>query len=100
MFIEVECARSIMYWAAWAVDQDVTEAALAVSMAKAWCSDMYRRVTADALQVHGGIGFTWDHDIHLYLKRAKTVEYTLGDADYHRELVAREMQSRASQETA
>lgn len=100
MFIEVECARSILYWAAWAVSEDVPEATLAVSMAKAWCSDMYRRVTADALQVHGGIGFTWDSDIHLYLKRAKTIEYTMGDADYHRELVAQEIQRQAIQETA
>jgi alkylation response protein AidB-like acyl-CoA dehydrogenase len=91
MFINLESARSITYWAAWAIDNQNTEASLAASMAKMWCSDMYRQITADALQIHGGIGFTWDCDIHLYLKRAKMIEYALGDADYHRELIAQEL---------
>lgn len=92
MLINLESARSITYWAAWAVDKQTTEAWLAASMAKTWCSDMYRQITADGLQIHGGIGFTWDCDIHLYLKRAKMIEYALGDADYHRELVAQEVE--------
>jgi len=92
MFVDVECARSIMYWAAWAVDEGVAEASLAVPMAKSWCCDAYRRVTADSIQVHGGIGFTWDHDLHLYFKRAKTLEYTFGDCDYQREMVVQELE--------
>lgn len=92
MFVDVECGRSIMYWAAWAVDEGVPEASLAVPMAKTWCCDAYRRVTADSIQVHGGIGFTWDHDIHLHFKRAKTLEYTFGDCDYQREIVVRELE--------
>ena len=92
MFVNVECGRSIMYWAAWAVDEVVAEASLAVPMAKSWCCDAYRRVTADSIQVHGGIGFTWDHDLHLYFKRAKTLEYTFGDSDYQREIVVRELE--------
>lgn len=92
MFVDVECGRSIMYWAAWAVDEGVPEASLAVPMAKSWCCDTYRRVAADSIQVHGGIGFTWDHDIPLYFKRAKTLEYTFGDCDYQREIVVRELE--------
>jgi len=57
-------------------------------MAKAYASDMAKNVTSEAIQVHGGIGFTWEHDMHLYFKRAKASEVTLGDATYHRELVA------------
>jgi len=92
MFVDVECGRSIMYWAAWAMDEGVPEASLAVPMAKSWCCDAYRRVAADSIQVHGGIGFTWDHDIHLYFKRAKTLEYSFGDPDYQREIVVQELE--------
>jgi len=58
-------------------------------MAKAWCSDIYKHVTSEGIQVHGGIGYTWDHDMHLYFKRAKTSELAFGDGNYHRERVAR-----------
>jgi alkylation response protein AidB-like acyl-CoA dehydrogenase len=74
------------------MDEGVPEASLAVPMAKSWCCDAYRRVAADSIQVHGGIGFTWDHDIHLYFKRAKTLEYTFGDSDYQREIVVQELE--------
>ena len=87
--IEVEGATSIMYYAAWAVSENDPAITLAASMAKAWCSDTYKHATFDGVQIHGGIGFTWDHDMHLYFKRAKTSEVTFGDADYHREKVAR-----------
>ena len=60
----------------------------AVSVAKAYCSDMGREVCNHGVQVHGGIGFTWEHDLHLYFKRAKGSEFTFGDATYHRERVA------------
>jgi alkylation response protein AidB-like acyl-CoA dehydrogenase len=88
MLVEVENAKSLTYYAAWAVDENVPEAALAASMAKACCSDAFRRVSAAGIQLHGGIGFTWEHDLHLYFKRAKSSEFTFGDATYHRERVA------------
>jgi alkylation response protein AidB-like acyl-CoA dehydrogenase len=84
----VENAKSVVYYAAWAVEADAPEAARAASMAKAYCSDVYTRVTADGIQVHGGIGFTWDHPMHLYFKRAKSSEVLLGDAAWHRERTA------------
>jgi len=90
MFADVESARSLLYWAAWAQDHaDAKEAALAASSAKAYCSEVNRNVTASALQVLGGTGFSWEHDIHLYLKRAKGNEVALGDPIYHRERVMR-----------
>ncbi len=89
MYVEVESARSILYWAAWAQDHgDPEEAAMAASVAKSYCSGVYRNATASALQVLGGTGFSWEHDIHLYLKRAKANEVALGDPVYHREQVA------------
>jgi alkylation response protein AidB-like acyl-CoA dehydrogenase len=88
MKVWVENAKSVVYYAAWAAASDAPEAARAASMAKAYCSEMYNRVTADGMQVHGGIGFTWDHDMHLYFKRAKSSEVLLGNATWHRERVA------------
>jgi alkylation response protein AidB-like acyl-CoA dehydrogenase len=88
MLVDVENAKSITYYAAWAVDERVAEAPLAASMAKAYVSDAFRRVAALGIQLHGGIGFTWEHDLHLYFKRAKGSEFTFGDATYHRERVA------------
>ncbi|HET7466714.1 MAG TPA: acyl-CoA dehydrogenase family protein, partial [Candidatus Dormibacteraeota bacterium] len=75
-------------YAAWCGAAGDADRSLAASMAKAWCSDASRRVMGTGLQVHGGIGFTWEHDMHLYFKRAKSSEVTLGDATFHRELVA------------
>ena len=88
MLVDVENAKSLTYYAAWAVDENATEAPLAASMAKAYASDAYRRVSGAGIQLHGGIGFTWEHDLHLYFKRAKSSEFTFGDATYHRERVA------------
>jgi alkylation response protein AidB-like acyl-CoA dehydrogenase len=88
MMIDIEGAKSAVYYAAWAVSSGVAEAPLAAALCKAAASDAYRRVSADGIQVHGGIGFTWDHDLHLYFKRAKSSEFTFGDATYNRELVA------------
>jgi alkylation response protein AidB-like acyl-CoA dehydrogenase len=92
MLVQVESAKSLTYYAAWAVDNDVPEAPLAAAMAKAYASDAARQVTGDAIQVHGGIGFTWEHDMHLFFKRAKWGETTLGDAVYHRERVAQALE--------
>jgi alkylation response protein AidB-like acyl-CoA dehydrogenase len=88
MMVDVEGAKSAVYYAAWAVSNNVPEAALAAAVAKAGASDAYRRVSGEGIQLHGGIGFTWDHDLHLYFKRAKSSEFTFGDATYNRELVA------------
>ena len=88
MMVQVESAKSATYYAAWAVANDVPEAHLAACMAKAYTSDAYRFVSAEGIQIHGGIGFTWEHDMHLYFKRAKGSEVTFGDATYNRELVA------------
>jgi len=88
MLVLSESGRSATYYAAWAVEADAPDRSLAASMAKAYVSDGYRKVAGDGIQVHGGIGFTWEHDMHLYFKRAKSSEVTLGDATYHRELVA------------
>jgi alkylation response protein AidB-like acyl-CoA dehydrogenase len=88
MLVEIENAKSLTYYAAWAVDENVPEAPLAASMAKAYVSDAYRKAAGTGIQLHGGIGFTWEHDLHLYFKRAKSSEFTFGDATWHRERVA------------
>jgi len=88
MLVDVENAKSLTYYAAWAVDENVPEAPLAASMAKAYTSDAFRKVSGAGIQLHGGIGFTWEHDLHLYFKRAKSSEATFGDATFHRERVA------------
>jgi alkylation response protein AidB-like acyl-CoA dehydrogenase len=88
MLVEVESSKSATYYAAWAVSNDVAEAPLAAAMAKAYVSDAYRHTAAEGIQIHGGIGFTWEHDMHLYFKRAKSSEVTFGDATWNRELVA------------
>ncbi|MBI4773792.1 MAG: acyl-CoA/acyl-ACP dehydrogenase [Deltaproteobacteria bacterium] len=90
MLLEVEGSRSVLYWAAWAQDHGSSEEAeLAASVAKTYCSETFRNVSAGAIQVLGGTGFTWEHDMHIYLKRAKANEVALGDPAYHREEVAR-----------
>jgi len=88
MMVQTESAKSATYYAAWAVANNVPEAHLAACMAKAYCSDAYRFVSAEGIQIHGGIGFTWEHDMHIYFKRAKGSEVTFGDATWNRELVA------------
>jgi alkylation response protein AidB-like acyl-CoA dehydrogenase len=88
MLVEVESSKSITYYAAWAVANDVSEAPLAAAMAKAYTSDAYRHTAGEGIQIHGGIGFTWEHDMHIFFKRAKSSEVTFGDATWNRELVA------------
>jgi alkylation response protein AidB-like acyl-CoA dehydrogenase len=91
MLVEIENAKSLTYYAAWAFDQGEPDAAMAVSMAKAAASDAGRKVCAAGIQLHGGIGMTWEHDLQLYLKRAKASEIAFGDATWHRERIARLM---------
>ena len=88
MLVEVESSKSATYYAAWAVANDVAEAPLAAAMAKSYTSDAYRVVAGEGIQIHGGIGFTWEHDMHIYFKRAKSSEVTFGDATWNREIVA------------
>jgi hypothetical protein len=88
MLKQVEGSRSLVYYAGWAADAAPDEFSLAASMAKAYASDAGWQVSASALQVHGGIGFTWEHDLHWFLKRAKTDGVLYGSARDHRERVA------------
>ena len=91
MAMDVESARGLAYAAAEAITEDRDDKELVVATAKAFLSEAYRRVTESAIQVHGGIGFTWEHDIHLYLRRAATTAVLFGDADFHRETVAQSL---------
>jgi alkylation response protein AidB-like acyl-CoA dehydrogenase len=88
MLLLTESTRSAVYYAAWLMGNDPGQAHLAVSMAKAYASDGYREVGNLAVQVHGGIGFTWDENVHFYYKRSKASELMFGDATYHRERIA------------
>jgi alkylation response protein AidB-like acyl-CoA dehydrogenase len=88
MLLEVESAKSAAYYSAWAAAEDNDELPVVASLAKAYCSDAYFHAAAENIQIHGGIGFTWEHNAHLYFKRAKSSEILLGDATYHRELLA------------
>ena len=87
MAVSLEGARSAAYYAAWAVAEDSPGLEQAVSMAKAFCGDTSRFVCREAIQIHGGIGFTWDLGLHLWVRRAKMLESAYGDAVQHRERV-------------
>jgi alkylation response protein AidB-like acyl-CoA dehydrogenase len=89
MLLMTESARSAAYYAAWTLTENDAGASVAVSVAKAYCSDAYREVGNRGVQVHGGIGFTWEHDLQLYYKRSKSSETLYGDATFHRERIAR-----------
>jgi alkylation response protein AidB-like acyl-CoA dehydrogenase len=91
MLVEVESARSTAYQAAHAADTDRAALPVLACLAKAYCSDAYFHGAAQNVQIHGGIGFTWEHPAHLYLKRAKSSELLFGDADYQRELLAQRL---------
>lgn len=88
MLLEVESARSAAYYAARAVDRGGPALAEAAAVAQSCCSDSYVKVATDSLHVHGGLGFTWDHDAHLYFKRARSSRLLFGDPRHHRELLA------------
>lgn len=91
MLEAVENTHSAVYYAAWAVEAQSVDAALAVSSAKAYANESARMVTGQAIQVHGGIGYTWEYDLHLYWKRAKHLEPLYGDTAFHRERVLQEV---------
>jgi alkylation response protein AidB-like acyl-CoA dehydrogenase len=85
MLVHTETSRSAAYYAAYAIANELPDARFATSVAKAYCSDAAHSVTGECIQLHGGIGFTWEHDAHLYFKRATTNRILLGDAAFHRE---------------
>jgi len=94
MMLKAEVARSAVYYAACVADDTLRCGSLsaelpeAASVAKAWCSDAFFHNASTAMQLHGGVGFTWEYDVHLYFKRAKSSEIFLGNAAYHREHIA------------
>jgi alkylation response protein AidB-like acyl-CoA dehydrogenase len=88
MLLEVESAKSAAYYAGWCASELNDELPSVASLAKAYCSEAYFHATAENIQIHGGIGFTWEHPAHLYFKRAKSSELLFGDPTYHRELLA------------
>jgi len=88
MMIAIEQARSAVYWAACAVDEGSDEAAMALHAAKAFCADTFHMCAGNMIQLHGGIGFTWEHDAHLFFKRARSIASMLGDSQWHREQIA------------
>ena len=88
MLLEVESAKSAAYYGMWCAAEMNDELPSVASLAKAYCSEAYFHATAENIQIHGGIGFTWEHPAHLYFKRAKSSELLFGDPTYHRELLA------------
>jgi alkylation response protein AidB-like acyl-CoA dehydrogenase len=88
MYVDVESWKSLVYYAAWALDTDDPSASLAVSRAKAYASEAFARIGLDCVQLHGGIGYTWEYDAQLFLKRSKWVRPAFGDAEFHYERVA------------
>lgn len=88
MLLEVESAKSAAYYGMWCAAEMNEELPSVASLAKAYCSEAYFHAAAENIQIHGGIGFTWEHPAHLYFKRAKSSELIFGDPTYHRELLA------------
>ena len=88
LYMKIEQAASVAYHAAGAAAEDDPELPLVASIAKAYCSDAYTEMATENIQIHGGIGFTWEHDAHLYFRRARASEVMLGDATFHRERIA------------
>lgn len=88
MLVDIESFKSLVYYAAWALDQGADDASLAVSRAKAYASEVFPRMGIDGVQLHGGVGYTWEYDIQMYLKRSKWARPSFGDADYHYDRIA------------
>ncbi len=92
MLLQTESARSASYYAGWAAATGAPDRTVAAALAKAYCSEAFFFCAAENIQIHGGIGFTWEHDAHLFFKRARASEALFGDPAYHRERVARELE--------
>jgi alkylation response protein AidB-like acyl-CoA dehydrogenase len=91
VLLELELAKSAAYWALWVADGGGDDLAEAAPLAKSVCTDAYLKAAQENVQIHGGVGFTWEHDAHLFLKRAKGSELLLGDATAQRLALAREL---------
>ena len=100
MAVAIDASRSAAYYAAWALAEDAPDRTRAVSMAKSFAGDTSRFVCNEGIQLHGGIGFTWELGLHFYLRRAKVLEYSYGDAAYHRERLLADVTGRAGAEPA
>lgn len=96
MMIEIEQARSAVYWAACTIDEQSDEQSLALHAAKAFCADTFFKCAGDMIQLHGGIGFTWEHDAHLFFKRARSIQTLLKTGDWHREQIAAQILGEAA----
>jgi alkylation response protein AidB-like acyl-CoA dehydrogenase len=88
VLVALESAKSAAYYAAWMAATGAADVPVLASLAKACCSEAYFQAAAENIQIHGGIGYTWEHPAHLYFRRAKSSELLFGDASYHRELLA------------
>ncbi len=88
MYVDITSFQSLVYYAAWCIDEGHEDAAIAAARAKAYASDVFPRIGIDVVGLHGGVGYTWEYDAHLYLKRAKWVRPAFGDADWHYDRVA------------
>jgi alkylation response protein AidB-like acyl-CoA dehydrogenase len=88
LLVEIESTRSAVLYGAWAVAESSDEVPVVASLAKAYASETFAHAAGESIQIHGGIGFTWEHDAHLYFKRANFDEQFLGDPAYHRERLA------------
>ncbi|TMK21102.1 MAG: acyl-CoA dehydrogenase, partial [Actinobacteria bacterium] len=91
MLLQIESAKTATYYAMWVAAKNDPELTTVAPLAKAYCSEAYFFAASENIQVHGGIGFTWEHDAHLYYKRAKSSELLFGDPVYHRDLLARRL---------
>jgi alkylation response protein AidB-like acyl-CoA dehydrogenase len=91
MLLQIESGKTAAYYALWIAAKDDDELTTVAPMAKAFCSEAYFFAASENIQIHGGIGFTWEHDAHLYFKRAKSSELLFGDPTYHRDLLARRL---------
>jgi alkylation response protein AidB-like acyl-CoA dehydrogenase len=91
MLLQVETAKSASYYATWAAAEAPDELPVVAPMAKSYCSEAFMRCAADSIQIHGGIGFTWEHFAHIYFKRAKSSELLFGDPAYYRKRLAAQL---------
>ncbi len=88
MYVDIESIKSLLYYAAWCLDESPEEAPLYVSMAKAYASDAFTRIGIDGIELHGALGYTWEYDAQLYLKRSKWAKAAYGGSDHHYDRVA------------
>lgn len=99
MLVNLETARSAAYYATWAIAESSPDMAMAAGVAKAWCSDACPKILEDAIQVHGGIGFTWEYVLHMYFKRARANQASFGNAAHHREQIMCRIESQGESRT-